>query len=914
MKNYSSIILVLLGCFVMQVSLHSQTFDKNYKDGAVYLNVKSACGEFLRETDQSRSSAAASEGSPEKAALWQVLSRYGFRKADNYFAALDAPVFRNTFELSFSRAEAIDALLSDLMTCSCVNYAEKVPMWYPAYRPNDPQFNSQYTMGITQAQAAWDIHRGAKREVVIAVVDDAIRIEHEDLKPSLWVNKGEIPNNGKDDDGNGYIDDVHGFDVANNTGNPSPPASNLGNFGHGTHCAGIACATTDNSRGVASLGYDSRLMAIKAKNTNNTGGGIDATGPGIVYAIANKADVLSMSFGGGGNSNTIQNVFNFGRRQGTLNIAAAGNDDTNLIFYPAGAENVLAVASTDWTDGKSGFSNYGDWIDISAPGSGIFSTFVFNNASYGNSSGTSMACPNVAGLAGYLFSYHPNVTIDDVMQCLLSGSDNIDAQNPAYIGQLGVGRINARNSIQCLASMPPQVRFGFPRVHYAQVPAVFRNKSLNGTYAKWDIGGEMVEADSFTYTFQDLGRRDVRLEISQGVSGESDIQILPVLSVPYERGMAGYQGNFEGNVTHFAVENIQGSVLSLGSSSVVGKSGANSGSQAFVLAPESPAYLPNTFANLYTPMFDFTEDGLYEISFFAKFDLGSGLDGFHVEYTTDDGKTWQKLGDAASNWYNYTNTSLGISAYLLGESYFSSRQLTYKQFRYNVTREVVGKRAAFRVVFISQGSRSQVGFAIDDFEVQKYNGELRTKVTDLSGTYNKERHVVLSWITQPEFHCRRFRVEMSVNGRDFNSEGVVDAGNFSVAPRTYSFTSPGVRNRDLYFYRLYVINEDENGNDKGSFYTDAVAVSRGTDEPELFDFSPNPASEFVGFSFTRNLTSSFRASVYTQNGQRVQEVVFPAGQAYYQISLSDIPPGAYVVSLEFGEGSTQRKSVKVIKM
>jgi hypothetical protein len=894
--------------------IFGQLIDKDYKDGAIYVNVHQECGEWLRSADRSRRAALPETGNPDRSAFAEVLQRYGFQESDNYFAVLDAPVFKNTFEIRFSRAAEVDAFLADLAKCACVHYAEKVPMWYPTYRPNDPQFNSQYTMNVTQAQAAWDIHRGAKREVVIAVVDDAIRIEHEDLKPSLWVNRGEIPQNGIDDDGNGYVDDVNGFDVANFTSNPSPPASNLNNFGHGTHCAGIACATTDNSRGVASLGYDSKLMAIKAKNTNNTGGGIDATGPGIVYAIANKADVLSMSFGGGGNSNTIQNVFNFGRRQGTLNIAAAGNDDTNLIFYPAGADNVLAVASTDWTDGKSGFSNYGDWIGISAPGSGIFSTFVFNNASYGNSSGTSMACPNVAGLAGYLFSYHPNVTIDDVLQCLLSGADNIDGQNQAYIGQLGAGRINARKSIQCLASMPPQVRLQFPRVHYAEVPAFFKNKSLNSQFSRWRVAGEEITQDSFYYTFQDLGKRDVSLTIAEGVSQASDIQILPVLPVPYERGVPGYQGNFEGNVTHFAAENIQGSLISLGNSSIVGKSGVNSGQQAFVLAPGESAYQPNTFANLYTPMFDFTEDGLYEISFYAKFDLGSGLDGFHVEYTVDEGKTWRKLGDASSSWYNFTNTSLGISAYLLGDSYFSSRQLNYKQFRYNVTREVVGKKAAFRFVFISQGSRSQVGFAVDDFEVQKYDGELATRVTEQSGIYNKDRHIVFTWSTQPEFHCKRFRVEMSTNGRDFKQEGIVQANNFSVAPRTYSLTSPAPRNRDLYFYRLYVINEDENGNDRGSFYTDPIAVSKGFSDVELFDHSPNPTVDFVGFSFTQNLKVPLRASVYSTNGQRVQEYTLPAGQAYYQISLGDIPPGTYVVSLEFGEGSTQRKSVKVIKM
>jgi hypothetical protein len=895
-------------------ALHAQTIDKDYKDGAIFINLNATCGDFLRAQSIRRNAGELPNYSKEVQEFRQHLLKYGFQTADNYFAALASDAFTNTFELQFNMAEQVNQFIKDLESCACVRYAERVPLWYTSFRPDDPMFNSQYTMNITQAQAAWDLHRGAKREVVIAVVDDAIRIDHEDLRPGLWTNLGEIPGNGIDDDGNGYIDDVHGFDVANNTGNPNPPTSNLGNFGHGTHCAGIATAVTNNGRGVASLGYDSKLMAIKAKNTNNQGGGIDATGPGIVYAISNKAHVLSMSFGGGGNSNTIQNVFNFGRRQGTINIAAAGNDDTNLIFYPAGADNVISVASTDWTDGKSGFSNYGDWIDISAPGSGILSTLAWNNSSYGNNSGTSMACPNVAGLAGYLYSYHPNVTADDVIGCLLGNADNIDAQNPAYIGQLGAGRINARRAISCLINKPAEVRFGFPRVHYIHMPATFINKSLNGAYSKWNIGGEIVNADSFQISFDKLGKIDVELEIKEDVQARSDIQILPVLPVPYERGMVGYQGDFEGTLTHFAIENIAGSPLVQGRSTFNGKSGAQSGVNAIVLAPDTSSYRPNTFANLYTPMFDFTEDGLYEIAFYAKFDLGSGLDGFHVEYTTDNGKTWKKLGTEGDDWYNNTNTSLGISAYLLSESYFSARQLTYRQFRYNVTREVVGKYAAFRFVFISQHSRNQVGFAIDDFEVLRYDGDLRTKVNNLTGDFDRERRVVLNWRTLPEFQCKRFRVEMSTNGRDYQTEGFVGGSGYSVSPREYRFTTQAVRNRDLYFYRLYVINENEDGSYQENFYTDAIAISRNFNDIEVFEHSPNPTSDFVGFSFTQNLKVPLRAYVYNNSGQQLGESTQDAGQAYYQISMRNYPPGHYVIYLLYGDSPSNRKAIKIIKI
>ncbi len=907
-------IVGLLSIYLNIQIVHSQTIHPDYQDGLIYINTHKKCTQFLNEKSLQRSSDNSLESDLDILQFSTILKTYGFKSSDNYFAALDAPVFQNTFEIKFSAIDKVESFISTLESCPCVIYAEKKPLWYPAFKPNDPFFNNQWTMISTQAQAAWDVHKGAKREVVVAIVDDAVRISHEDLQPSLWVNKGEIPGNGIDDDGNGYIDDVNGFDVADNTSNPNPPSNNIGAFSHGTHCAGIACAMTNNGKGVASLGYDSRLMAIKGKSNNNPGGGIDATDQGIVYAIKNKADVVSMSFGGGGNSNTIQNVFNFGKRQGTINIAAAGNDDINLPFYPAAADNVLSVASTDWTDGKSGFSNYGDWVDISSPGSGIYSTFASNNSAYGNSSGTSMACPNVAGLAGYLFSYHPNLTADDVLVCLLSGADNIDTQNPNYIGQMGAGRINALNSINCLVNMPAQVRFGNPKVHYVNSPLTFVDKSINGTYSKWNVNNEEILASTFEYTFETIGRYPVELEIKPGTSKSDEIAILPLLQVPYTIGSQGYQGDFESEITHFAVDQIKGSPLLPANSAFTGKNGTKSGNKAYVLAPETPFFQPNTFVNLYTPMFDFTNDGLYELTFYAKFDLGSGLDGFHVEYTTDGGKTWKFLGEPSSSWYNYTNTSLGIAVYLLGDSYFSSRQTTFKQFRYNITKEVVGSNAAFRFVFNSQNRGNYIGFAIDDFEIHSYDGELETSVIEFDGDYNKDRKIVLNWKTQPEFFCKRFIVEMSKNGRDYVVEGTVQANNFSIANNSYTFTTPAIRNRDLYFYRLHVINEDEEQNYSKNFYTDAIVISKNRNEVEVFDYSPNPTSDFVGITFTQNLDSTLKARIFSPNGQLVSEQILPAGQGYYQISLKNLIPATYVVYLEFGDSANAQKALKVVKI
>ncbi len=156
--------------------------------------------------------------------------------------------------------------------------------------------------------------------------------------------------------------------------------------------------------------------------------------------------------GGSGASQTYQNLINEARNnRGIVVIAAAGNDNSSDIFYPAGYNNVISVASSAQSDAKSSFSNYGSWIDITAPGSSIRSTVAGSNSSYEYYSGTSMACPNVASLVGLMLSYNPSLTPSDVESCLYAGADNINTQNPSYIGLLGAGRINAFNSLQCVS-------------------------------------------------------------------------------------------------------------------------------------------------------------------------------------------------------------------------------------------------------------------------------------------------------------------------------------------------------------------------------------------------------------------------------------------------------------------------------
>ena len=323
---------------------------------------------------------------------------------------------------------------------------------------------------------------------VVAIVDDAVAITHPDLSPVIWTNSGEIPNNNVDDDNNGYIDDVEGYDVADQDSNPGPD-SPISSYDHGTHVAGIAGAASNNGTGVASIGYNLSIMAVKSTTSASA---ITHGYEGVVYAVTAGADVVNMSWGGSGSSTTYQNVMNWANGQGVVLVAAAGNDGVSSTFYPAGYNNVISVASTTTGDVKSGFSNYGSWIDICAPGSAIYSTVP--GGGYAYKQGTSMASPMVAGLCGLMLSLNPGLLPSDIENCLTTTADNINSANPTYIGQLGAGRINALAAMNCISATlnnPPIADFQPSAISILQGQSVsFTDQSIyNPTTWNWTFSG-----------------------------------------------------------------------------------------------------------------------------------------------------------------------------------------------------------------------------------------------------------------------------------------------------------------------------------------------------------------------------------------------------------------------------------------
>ncbi len=304
--------------------------------------------------------------------------------------------------------------------------------------PGDPLYGEQWFYPVIQAPAAWDLARG--NGSVVAIVDNGTDWQHPDLAGNIWSNPGEIPGNSLDDDQNGFVDDIRGWDFFGQDNNPAPETFNGTVDYHGTHTAGLVAAVMNNQRGVVGMAPECKIMPIRVGVGSSIVYGLE----GIIYAAQNGADVISLSWGGPGSNSFELDVIADAVLQGALVIAAAGNEGSSTPHYPAAYSNVLAVAATAPGDVRSGFSNYGTWVSICAPGSNILSLIP---AGYGTANGTSMSTPLVAGVAALIKSLHPDWTPQQIFTQIVYTADNIDYFNPLYIGLLGSGRINAYRAV-----------------------------------------------------------------------------------------------------------------------------------------------------------------------------------------------------------------------------------------------------------------------------------------------------------------------------------------------------------------------------------------------------------------------------------------------------------------------------------
>jgi len=343
----------------------------------------------------------------------------------------------------------------DLSRIAGVEYAEPKYFQHLCDTPNDSLFTSQAAMfARLDAVAGWTLGKGSS-SVIIADVDGGTYWRHEDLLGNVHLNPGEDINhngqfdagdiNGIDDDGNGFVDDVVGWNFANNSNDPSGLAATPGSYSHGTATASHYGAVTNNGKGMAGSSWNCQIMPICASSPT-IDESISYGYEGIMYAVHNGASIINCSWGRlGGFSQFEQDVITAATKAGVLVVAAAGNDGANTDLsphYPSNYAGVLAVGATNSTsDGIAYFSNYGTAVPVYAPGVSIISAFV--GGGYGNGgSGTSYASPLVAGLAGILRAAHPSWTPEQTAAQIRSTADPIDAVNPTYTGSAGRGRVN----------------------------------------------------------------------------------------------------------------------------------------------------------------------------------------------------------------------------------------------------------------------------------------------------------------------------------------------------------------------------------------------------------------------------------------------------------------------------------------
>jgi len=320
--------------------------------------------------------------------------------------------------------------------------------------PNDPSYPSLYGMTKIDAPRAWNFGTGATNgSVIVAVIDTGIHWSHPDLLANMWTNTAELNGQaGADDDGNGFVDDIYGYNFFDNLGNPYYSAAE---DDHGTHVAGTIGGVGNNGVGVAGVNWSVAIMALKFLGPS---GGYDSDAiRAIDYAIAKGATLSNNSWGGAGFNQALFDAIGRAEAAGQLYVAAAGNsnknNDSSSPFYPASYTNpnIISVAATDANDNRATFSNYGATsVDLGAPGVSIFSTTP--NNTYSSFSGTSMASPHVAGAAALLKSQNPTWTHGQVRQRILDTVDPISAL--AGVTVTG-GRLDLGSAADTGASPPP---------------------------------------------------------------------------------------------------------------------------------------------------------------------------------------------------------------------------------------------------------------------------------------------------------------------------------------------------------------------------------------------------------------------------------------------------------------------------
>ena len=417
--------------------------------------------------------------------------------------------FLQTYVIELQSADLLPAALHDYNSHPLVEYAHADHRVFADARPNDSDYDLLWGMEAINAEAAWDVTQGAG--VVVAVVDTGVDYNHADLVANIWYNNEETAGDGIDNDGNGYVDDIRGWNFCGNNNDPMDD-NDVDETFHGTHVAGTIAATGDNNIGVIGVAPAAQLMAVKALD-NAGGGSIASTAPAILYAALNGARVINNSWISYDLDPTVASAIETAYALGATLIFGAGNNNGRIALHRslAGKLETIAVGATTLSDTKASFSNYGMALDVAAPGEDIYSTK--QGGGYRYHDGTSMATPHVSGLAALVLAHHPALTNEDVRQVMRSAATDI--ASVGFDEQTGHGRINANLALQI--QYPCNVRITSPR---GEVAVEDNNVTITGsasgvTCSTYSL--EYAEAVSGPWTLIVAGN-----PISNGVLGNWD--------------------------------------------------------------------------------------------------------------------------------------------------------------------------------------------------------------------------------------------------------------------------------------------------------------------------------------------------------------------------------------------------------
>ncbi|HRF58965.1 MAG TPA: S8 family serine peptidase [Fimbriimonadaceae bacterium] len=653
----------------------------------------------------------------------------------------------------------VESALKSLLTNPAVRIAERD--WIVSIQqniPNDAKFSQLWGMRNTgqtggtpgadiDATLAWQTITGSNT-VKVAVIDTGTDYTHPDLAANAWINPGEIPGNLVDDDGNGYVDDVRGYDFVNNDGDP------MDDNAHGTHCFGTIGGVGNNGIGVAGVCWNVKVIGVKFLSAGGSGSTSNAI-LSVDYARIAGANIMSNSWGGGGFSQLLLDAILRARTAGIMFVAAAGNNGSNNdggSFYPANynsqADNVVSVAATTHNDVKAGFSNYGaNSVDIAAPGESIVSTVPPGLDSdgtpdgYESYSGTSMACPHISGAAALTLARFPGSTYLQIKSRLMNTAERI----PALSGLTKSGRLNVFNAFDN-DSVAPGTPTGLVGI----------KRSASTIRVRWTASGD----DGAVGSASSYELRYSKSPINAGnFASATLVTTVPAPAVSGSQQDAAISGLFPGDSYYVAlraldnVGNMSGIVTAgpyttmaavftdrmegaPGFTAQGGSTWALTTSQS--LSPtkswtDSPAgnYLDNsdTWLEMTNPI-NVTQ--AMALGFFCKYTLETGYDYLYVEISNNNGASWTRALtlNGSSEWKGY---SVSLAGYV--------GQTVRVRFRLTTDSSVV-----YDGVYIDDVTLiPQVRFAIDNVEgAPQYVGDAPWAITNA-----KSASPTRSWTDSP---------------------------------------------------------------------------------------------------------------------------------------------------------------------